>query len=174
MTMPFIEDTPLFSEDILEGNYVTWTYRRTFALPNGILGWSNIAMFIDDLRHLLYVLWDDAGGWARFGIWNLNTGVNVFLSGAGVNYHAGWSGGGAGQPASNYSGTGQASTRQRYIAFTRADTVTVEVWKDGALQWTDLITNYPPCVVVDIMHMSRSGKWFIMTNLANLVMFEGQ
>lgn len=157
----------------LEGDYGTYVYRWTLALPQLQGAGLIIGFHVDDIRDLLYIFYDDGALNNRFAIYNLNTQVQIFISPVLVNYTGTVGSNATSSPCANLSAYHCSASRQRYILLVRNDAVTLEVWKDGVQLWTFLMTTINPAILVDLLHMSRRGKWIIVTWSDDVYMFEG-
>lgn len=176
MYNPFKEDKrlPFGESGDLEGDYGSYIHQWTLALPDNQGVALRIGFFIDDLRDLLYIWYEDGANDRRFAVYNLVTQVQIFLSPAAAHYTPTITNNMLSSPTGNLSAYSCASSRQRYVVLLRDDGDTFEVWKDGALLNTDQITNYDAGAWVELLHMSQRGRWLIVYWSDDVFIFEGQ
>ena len=162
----------------LEGNYSTWTHKWTKEFPDGLLGYNYAAFYINEDKGIFAITWRDAASSDRYGVYKLADMSVVFQSPAGahylysrpeLSYHRWITIGETG----DFSGGGYAASRTRYLAIVRNDGRTLEIWKDGVLKQTIVITDYIAGAYCELGHFSLTGKYLILTTLPYLLLFEG-
>lgn len=175
MESPFSIDKrlPFGESGDLEGDFGNYLYRWNLTLPQLQGAALIIGFHVDDIRDLLYIFYDDGALNNRFAIYNLVTQAQIYISPIAVNYTGTVSSNATSSPCANLSAYHCSSSRQRYILLVRNDAITLEVWKDGAQLWTYLLTTINPAIIVDLLHMSRRGKWVIVTWGDEVYIFEG-
>jgi len=149
---------------VLEGEFSTWVNRWTYRLPNTLVAIVNRDAHIDDIHELLYYIYRDQNVDHRLLILNCRTGAVVFLSPVLTDYV--WT-------TSAAIGDVQYCNRQRYFSLMRLGNDIIEVWYNGAMLWTDLLSNYFVGTGAFFTVMSRSARWLLACGRERIWMFEG-
>lgn len=127
---------------IFEGDYNTWTYKWSWALPNGLYDYRRVAFYIDDKNSIFYLWWDASSpGKIRFGVYNIADHSAIFESPTDSDYL---------YDDPDVYGVGDATffmgchalifsilrSHQTYILLCRETRHTLEVWNAGTKIWT--------------------------------------
>ena len=167
---------------IAEGDYTSWTWKWTNAIPDGLDDYTRISFFIDDKNDVLYLAWEDGDTppRKRFGIYNLSDFSVVFESPSGLDYLALF-------PNQSYArflklgdvmlaeGGGLSRSLQRYVLLVREDEETIEVWRGGAIPlWSRNITLDTTGGTPYAGEISLTGKYIVVRSDADdLILYEG-
>lgn len=168
MAIGAIEDELLFDRDMLEGNWTTYIHRWQRALTTGGGGlWC--VLHLDTLHNCLYQAWRDGAANDRLGIYQLNDGTVIFEAPAAADYLANLNYVDTFSFISNTSNRFLASSHARYVVIVRDNEQDFEVWKDGAVLFTDNITVYEIGAQIQSIIMSQDGKWLVMLSDLGLI-----
>lgn len=166
---------------IVEGDYTSWKWKWTKDFTDGLYVGESFWTFIDEANEVLNVLWTDGSENDRFGIYNLSDFSDVFESDSGADYVI-WKSdlvySRVGVLGLGYvQGGGASRSIQSYVAISRADEHTIEVWRGGSL-WTHDVHDDIDTFAIRALEISPSGKWLLAVlyyglTYGRLVLYEG-
>ena len=169
------ETVPLFSRSSLEHNYNSYAYHGAIAIPLGVAFGDRIIMHIDEIRHIIYLWYEDGAGDYRMSNWQLDTLVNIWTSPAAVNY---WEASGFfvnfGGDCSPYCTRAELTcSRNRYVFVLLWSGTDIAIYKDGALIQTINMLLYNPAFTDHGVMCSLSGEWLVVCDGTTIWVFRG-
>jgi len=166
--------------EVIEGDFSAWSLIWDIPFPDGL----NSLLFVDATasKDYLYVTYLDGAPNSRLLIVKISDGSQVFLSPAATDYLASV---GAISEYRNFmyntlvyvlNGGKSFSILAKYVLLLRLDLITLEVWKDGVLQWS---SPDPSTIIAGATDWRNGfirfdGKYvFAVTDNSRIACFEG-